>query len=238
MTTRPRQQGPIGGLAHVIGVEAVIAVVILKVEAHRDRLVAWFAIHGRLDGRVGIVGVDKKPVVMIMRAVGTLTHMEVEPRGIREQFSRAPWPNRVIGFEVSSNIAGGQPRGHVGNNGEFLVVGDIAVATQNPDEAAVAVTLAQEAAIAVSGFGCEDRVGVPARLPPVAAPRRQQTYDQSQFVGARHNGIHMTEVGFVGPGGVLIMQGQIAIGVGDGEALQLSQRHGLNHGKTFGGAIG
>ena len=48
----------------------------------------------------------------------------------------------------------------------------------------------------------------------------------------------MAEVGFVGPGGVLIMQGQIAIGVGDGEALQLGQRHGLNHGKTFGGAIG
>jgi hypothetical protein len=48
----------------------------------------------------------------------------------------------------------------------------------------------------------------------------------------------MTEVGFVGAGRVLIVKRNIAVGVRRSEALQLGQRHGLDHREAFGGAIG
>jgi hypothetical protein len=48
----------------------------------------------------------------------------------------------VEGLEVATTIAGGQARRQAGDNRKLLVVGHVAVAAQNPDQAAVTIARA------------------------------------------------------------------------------------------------
>lgn len=47
----------------------------------------------------------------------------------------------------------------------------------------------------------------------------------------------MLEIGFVGAGGILLEQREVAVGVGVGQAIQLGQHHRLDHGEAFSGAV-
>ena len=129
-----------------------------------------------------------------------------------------------------------RPVGHGADDRGVPLVLDRAVAAEDPDDRLVAIASAEELAVGRGVLGGEDLGALAPLLVPLVAPGRQHADDQPERVGAVDHGIHVPEIALDGPGGVVVVERQVAVGVRVGE-LVLGQDDGLDDRETLGGAV-
>ena len=117
------------------------------IEADRHSFVARLAINRWLGRLEGIIVVDKQPVIVIMRPVQGLAHVEVKPLRLMDVLGGTTGPARMICDQVRSPIAFFHSQGHRLDNSVFLLAFDVLVPSQNPDDGFIPITLTDRTAI-------------------------------------------------------------------------------------------
>ena len=150
-------------------------------------------------------------------------------------FRRTAAARRMKRHQVRAAVALAQTLRHRTDDFLLLVVVHAAVATENPDQPRVLVTLAQPLAIDL-GVGCGEKRFAPLiGVVPEAAPRREEADVESAFVRFGHDEVHVIPIVILRPvlhgglGDIEIRERQMAVGIRVGVALEFRDGDGLEH---------
>ena len=215
------QQSPVDRLAHVHLVEP--ARVLLPLD--RVVLVAWLAVKDRLDGGARVVGADHGVVGQVAGAVAGLEHVEVEPGLVMQPFG--------------GGMPGADPLGHGAPHRPLELRIGRTVAAEDPDDGVVAIAPAKELAVGARVLRGEHlRAHAPQLFRHLVAPRGEHADEETERPGPADDVVYVREVRLVWPRGIVLPQGEVAIGVRGSQTVELGQRHGLDHREPLGRPIG
>src|SRR5688572_22810556 len=102
----------------------------------------------------------------------------------------AAWMKRD---EVIPTVPRPHTLGHRGDDRAVLVALHFAIATQNPNDRLVLVSLTQKLPVGAGILSRKD-AALPDRLEPLVSPRRQHADIQVQLLGTIHDPVHVLEV--------------------------------------------
>ncbi len=201
-------------------------------------LVQRFDVHHGFRGRAAVV--DERVVIgLVTRCVPVLTGVERQPLLVVKPLLRSAPSRGVERYEVVAVDAADAPR-HGAYDGALAVVVGIAVAAEDPDDVAVAISFGYETAVLLGVALVEYGVGVV----PLVAPRGEQADVHARLADLVDDVIHMVPIvvrpalARVGTRRVAVDQWAVSVSVRGVEPVQFGQRDGLNHGVTLRGAVG
>jgi hypothetical protein len=126
----------------------------------------------------------------------------------------------------------------------MLLIFDVAVPAQDPDQPLVPVAPPQPLAVRLGVLHGEQRLVVLHLVMPVPAPRREKADVQAEGVGLIDDVVHVVPVVIVGTvchgraGGVQIDQWQVPVRVRGRVPVNLRQCNSLDHCESFGCPVG
>lgn len=212
------------------------------VEGDRVIFVDGLAIEDGFNGGAVIV-FESFGVAVEFRDVSILAHIEVEPGLVMEGVGGAVAAGGVKGDEVLALVAEAEAFGHGGHDGVVGGVFDGAIAAGDPDDIVGAVALTDPLAVGFGVFGGEDFGAGAPLLIPFITPGGEEADPEAEGVGLIDDEVDVVPVVVIGAvdrewlSGVIVEEGEVAVGVGGMEAVEFGEGDGLDDRETFTGAV-
>ncbi len=166
--------------------------------------------------------------------MSVLAHVEIEPFFLVKILGRTMSSRRMKGNQMSTAVAFAQACSHCPDDFSVLILFNGSVSAENPNDIGkILIPFAENFTINCRILGSKYLRTNSPFLVPLISPGGQQADKQAFFFRLANYPIHMTKIGFVDPGGIVVDQRLFAFGIGRVQSVMFGQNNRLNDGKSF-----